>query len=154
VSIPQTGLDASRRAIRELLLHGLSRIHMRKESGGRRSQIVSAVAALDITATVYDAGRTGPDRRARCLRALVTDLATAGPVFVCLETDDAELADDRRVLNAAVRASGCRDSLTWEHVRAKEEPLLALADVVAWCWAHRGPWRDRVRHLVTEVKAA
>ncbi len=36
-------------------------------------------------------------------------------------------------------------------VRAKEEPLLWIADAVAWCWSKGGSWRDQVSPVISAV---
>jgi hypothetical protein len=45
----------------------------------------------------------------------------------------------------AVRYSGV---LEYPHQRAHDEPLRAIPDVVAWCWARSGDWRQRVAPIL------
>jgi hypothetical protein len=40
----------------------------------------------------------------------------------------------------------------FELLRAHEEPLLAVPDVVAGCWARGDDWKRRIRPLVTDVR--
>ena len=37
-------------------------------------------------------------------------------------------------------------------MKAHEEPLLALPDVVAWSWVRSGEWRRRLGPIVTSVR--
>jgi hypothetical protein len=59
---------------------------------------------------------------------------------------------DRRWLYQRVREAGCTETLRYRHLRAHEEPLLAIPDAVAWCWAKGGEWRSRVEPLVEHVR--
>jgi hypothetical protein len=51
-----------------------------------------------------------------------------------------------------VRAAGVSDSVEYRHVRAHEDRLLALPDVVAWCWVRSREWRRRVAPIVNSVR--
>jgi hypothetical protein len=69
-------LDAARRTLRALVLPGQRRIHMAKEGMRRRRSLLSAIAELNVNATVYDGGRAaGREHVAReaCLRAVVAE---------------------------------------------------------------------------------
>ena len=83
-------LDHARSVVRGLTLPGQQRLHMTKESDPRRRSILSALHGLDLTVTLYDAGRTHThelDARAGCLRQLVTDAAAAHATLLVLEED-------------------------------------------------------------------
>ena len=70
--------DAIRTIVRALVLPGQRRIHMKHEQARRRRVIVSALAAMQVQATVYDAARryrTDLAARTACLTALVEDIA-------------------------------------------------------------------------------
>lgn len=53
--------------------------------------------------------------------------------MLVLERDDSVFELDRKVLYRAVRQSEGGD-LRYEHLRAREEPLLVIPDAIAWCW--------------------
>jgi hypothetical protein len=147
---------AARRTIQGLILPGQRRLHMHGEQARRRGVIVSAVVALNVSVTVYDAGRNyGTDflARAACLAALVGDLAAAkGDTRLMIERDESLVRFDKQRLIELTRNAGVRDTFHYDHLRAFEEPLLALPDVVAWCWARTTEWRRRVRPLVADVR--
>lgn len=149
-------LDAARQGIRGLVLPGQRRLHMHSEQARRRRVIVSAVAALEITATIYDAGRnydTDAAARAACLAALIGDLAaTGGGVRLVIEQDDSLVRSDNQRLVEITRTAGMRGTLQYEHRRAFEEPLLALPDIVAWCWVRSAEWRRRVHPILGAVR--
>jgi hypothetical protein len=130
---------------------GQRRIHFVHESDGRRKKILDTIAELAPVATIYD-GSALPQRRQResCLRAVVADLAAGTAGTLVLERDDSIVALDQKTLYRTVRELGCVH-LRYLHMRAYEEPLLAIPDALAWCWQRGGAWRSRVRELVSEV---
>lgn len=154
-AVPPGDLQPARRLLRGLVLPGQRRLHMNAESDPRRRVIADAVLASGITAVVYDAGRRYPterDRRRACLHAVVRDAAANGDSVLVLEQDDTLLDFDRRQLYQAVRDAGCADTLRYEHRRAATEQLLAVPDVIAWCWAKGGHWRHRIEPAVTHTR--
>ncbi|RBY76805.1 hypothetical protein DQ238_16200 [Geodermatophilus sp. TF02-6] len=149
-----SNLVTTRRMVRELLLPGQRRLHMKDESDPRRRVIASAIADSGVRATVYDAGRryrTERDRRRACLHRLVADIAGGGNTMLVLEQDDTLLSWDNQCLIEATRATGQHDTLRYEHRRPTAEQLLALPDAIAWCWAKGGDWRRRIVPVVTAV---
>ncbi|TDQ05607.1 hypothetical protein [Labedaea rhizosphaerae] len=145
-------LDIARKAVRELVLPGQRRLHFTSERDSRRRQALGALMPLAVDAMIYDAGsRPRRQQRELCLRRLVADAISAGVRMIVLEQDDSVMELDRRLLFQRVRELDC-DSLEYRHFRATEEPLLAIPDAVAWCWQRGGPWRARVRPLVSAVQ--
>lgn len=147
-------LAPTRTLLRGLLLARQERLHFTKEGRARQGQIAAALCASGVVVDIYDA-RTIPDQRlARrlVLEQLVADLAVAGAHRLVLEQDDSLIASDRRTLRAAVRTAGVVDELVYEHLPPRGEPLLWIADAVAWCWTHGSLWQDRVRPIIGEIQ--
>lgn len=145
-------LDPARRTMRSLILPRQRRLHLVKESDGRRKKILDAIVELAPAVTLYDATAHPPKRqREACLRALAADLMTARVQRLVLERDEALEELDREVLYQQVRRLDYAD-LRYEHLRAHQEPLLAIPDAVAWCWSRGGIWQDRVREIVHGVR--
>ncbi|WP_249357758.1 hypothetical protein [Nocardia cyriacigeorgica] len=147
-------IDPARKAMRQLLAGGQSRIHFKKESDPRRRAICSAICELDIQIAVYDATqiRNAASARTACLHAVVEDLAACGGTRLVLETDDSLIDSDKRVLYQAVRKLDVADSLTYHHMRPSAEPILWISDAAAWCVAKGGPWRRRVDPVIDSVR--
>lgn len=148
--------EAARKIVRSLVLPGQRRLHMKHEQPRRRRTIVSALIAAPVKTTIYDAGRhyrTDREARAACLTALVEDLAIGGDSRLVIEQDDSLVSYDNQRLIEATRATGQRDTLRYEHLRAHEEMLLAIPDVVAWCWVRSGDWRRRIAPILAAVRA-
>jgi hypothetical protein len=78
----------------------------------------------------------------------VQDLAAANGQRLVLEQDDSLVRSDQAVLYAAVRDVGASQRLTYEHVPARSEPLLWVADAAAWCWSRGGIWLGRLQPII------
>jgi hypothetical protein len=145
-------LERARRAARSLIMPRQRRVHFTSESDARRKQILDVIEELRPQATLYDSSGY-PKRRQReaCLLAVIEDLAVMQARMLVLETDDSIVELDRKLLYRRVRELGC-EGLEYRHQRAHEEPLLMIPDAIAWCWSRGGPWRDRVRAMVVEVR--
>lgn len=148
--VPPRSLDSARAAMRRLCLPGQSRIHFTKEGQRRRSVIVDQICALPVDLHVFDATSLANEKVARraCLVGLVQTLGELGGQRLVLEQDESLVTFDQAVLYAAVRQLNLADSLTYEHLPARSEPLLWIADAAAWCWSRGGAWRERIKPRV------
>ncbi|HVX20941.1 MAG TPA: hypothetical protein VHB02_06320 [Acidimicrobiales bacterium] len=155
-AVTVTDVAAVRRVIRDLILPGQRRLHMKREQSGRRGTIVSALVQTGIEAIVYDAARRYPTElgaRRACLAAVVADLAAlGGPLQLVIEQDDSLVRSDRHELYGLVRRARISEIIEYRHQRAAEDPLLALPDVVAWCWVRSGDWRRRISPILTATR--
>jgi hypothetical protein len=155
-AVTVTDPAAARRIVRSLILPDQRRLHMKQERPGRRGAIVAALVEAPIAATIYEAARsysTDREARAACLAALVRDLSgSSGPARLVIEQDDSLVRSDRHELYQLVRQAGISETVEYRHQRAFEDPLLALPDVVAWCWARSGEWRRRIRPILVAVR--
>jgi hypothetical protein len=151
--IAEGHLAASRATMRRLRLPGQSRIHFTKEGHRRRREIAAAICRTGATVSIYD-GTTLRDEgsaRAACLEQIVADLDAVDCRRLVIEQDDAMLATDQVVLYRQVHKFGA--TLEYVHRRPSEEPLLWIADAVAWCWTRAGE-RHRIQPVVGHVWSA
>ena len=141
--------------MRALCLPGQQRIHFSKEQPRRRAQIVAAISRLDVEVRIYDASAHADYRQARtaCLRRVVYDLAGMKAQRLVIEQDADSLvsADQADLWLSAVHAEGAANTLTYEHVPPRTEPLLWVADAAAWCWTRDRQWRMRIQPVITET---
>ncbi len=155
-AVTVTDVEVIRRVVRALVLPGQRRIHMKHEQARRRRIIVSALAATQVQATVYDAARryrTDLAARTACLTVLVEDIAAlGGETRLVIEQDDSVVRADRHDLFLLARQTGVAGRLEYRHQRAYDELLLALPDVVAWSWVRSGEWRRRISPILTTVR--
>jgi len=60
-------------------------------------------------------------------------------------------AHDERTLRTALSPHPSASRLVYEHVDSTSEPLLWIADIVAWCFGAGREWRKRVDPIVSTV---
>jgi hypothetical protein len=110
--LASTILDAAdvapaRRVVRSLVLPGQNRLHMTKESDGRRRVILDAIEQLPAETVIHRAprdGRSEIERRRACLDTLVVELVTSGCTSLCLERDETLERQDRQWIMEALTA--------------------------------------------------
>jgi len=146
-------LAATRTTMRRLCLPGQPRLHFQKEQRGRRAEIAAAVARSLARLDVYDARAIDNLRIARtaCLQRIATNLVAEAGHRLVVEQDDSLIRADRADLYAALKGLNDDEQLSYEHVPARSEPLLWIADAAAWCWTHGVVWQDRIRDRVGTV---
>ncbi len=156
-AVTVTDPAAVSRVIRGLVQPGNRRLHMVDERPRHRPGIVAAVVSAEVEVSIYDAGRRyRTDREARfaCLAALIEDLTgtDVDDTQLVIEQDDSLVRADRQELYHLVRRTGLADRVEYQHRRAHEDPLLAVPDLVAWCWVRSGDWRRRIAPVVKQVR--
>ncbi len=136
VIVADTEADHHRATLRALLLRGQIRLHWRDESSGRRSQLITAMAALRHTGAIVIATNTAPRRqeraRRKCIERLLAELASRAVTTVVFERRHPDLdARDRTMIAALLRQQALPAAFlaTWQ--QAVDEPLLWLPDIAA-----------------------
>ncbi|MEV0795672.1 hypothetical protein [Kribbella sp. NPDC050459] len=140
---PAGDVAVNRKALRALLLPGQERLHFNHEKPARRKQILDVVADFHLVVDLYrTVGESHADRR-RCLEAIVRDCTPTTERLV-VEMEESTYEHDRRWLREAARRYGCHETLRWDVLVAKADPLLWVPDAVAWSWMRGGDWRRAV----------
>jgi hypothetical protein len=153
VVISNGNLGGARATLRGQLKAGQRSLHFRTASDRRRRAILSAMLSIQWQGFVVlvDA----PDSltaRATCLRK-VADLSVDHRASrIVIERDDSALEHDRRVLFSYLANHEAESRIRYEHVGRHEEPLLWIADAVAWSVARGGEWRRRLSGRVIETR--
>jgi hypothetical protein len=132
----------NRKALRGLLLPGQERLHFNHETDARRKQILDVIAEFHLMVDIYRADRDNLANRTHCLQAIVRDVVGTAERLV-VEREESTYRHDRRTLHEAVFRHECYD-LSWALLVPKLDPLLWVADAVAWTWSRGGQWRRRV----------
>lgn len=82
-------------------------------------------------------GRTSVEVRSLAVRALTAHLHAAGVGLWTLDSiDPADRARDRRDIARELSELGGDAELRYDHLRSKSEPILWVADAVAWDVTH------------------
>jgi hypothetical protein len=152
--IPCGAVTQVRGTVTGLHLPRQVRLHFTSESPQRRRQIISTFASLgNVTAVIYDASSHGDGKAGR--DAAVTEMALRAARIparrITLERDDSAVEQDMAIIRTQLTVAGVEDVVGVDHLRAREEPLLAIPDAIAWCWAKGGEWRKLADPLIADV---
>lgn len=141
VLIEARDLPQVRQAAERLVLTG-GRLHFHDESAQRRRELLAAFASLPVSAFVVVCHRRHGVResaaRTLCVGEVVRQLQTAGVSRLVLESRHDDRADQRTI--GQVRTA--QPPLVYEHRVASDEPLLWIADGLAWAFGAGGVWRE------------
>ena len=152
VAVVPTGAQAAlRKALRAQLHPGQRSLHFTKESPRTRQAVLDVLAASSIRYRTYRADPPSRHVVARevCLRALARDALVCRPQRIVIEKDDSVQARDERWLADELGPRRGR-STQFCHMAKHEEPLLWVADAIAWCIQRGQPWAGRVASMSTD----
>lgn len=128
------------------LLAGQRSVHFRKESARRRTQLLRMIVGLDIQVVVFkDKNGSSPSSRESLIRKVCENYQRLKIRELVFELDQSCLEDDIKLLNAL------RPDLSWDHRERNQEPMLWVADAVAWCVNRGGEWERMVRPMIVET---
>jgi hypothetical protein len=156
VTYESRSLAAARAMVRRLSGPGQSRVHMTKERASRRREILSAVTGSPVQARIYTSTGRPVEARRRCVTHMLHDLATVGARVHRIALESAGEPEDNRDRATIVLSRRQYPSLhetSYEHFRPHEEPLLSVADVIAWAYGAGGPWRQQVEGVIEKIVA-
>ena len=133
----------------ELALHG--QVHFRKESVRRRPMLIETISALPVEAFAVvvkrSPGVSHAEARRECLSAIVATLQGREVPRLTLDRTTVAVEDARNIR----RVRRPDPVLTFEHRASRDEPMLWVADGVAWAVGARGPWPERLGEVLTGV---
>lgn len=112
-----------------------------------------AILGLPVELEVYDASAIRDMRAARteCLRQPAEGLISRAAHRLVLEQDESLVVADRGDLFSNLQAVPADRRFAYDHVPARSEPLLWIADAAAWCWTHGSVWQSRVEERIGAV---
>lgn len=140
---PTPAVASARLVLRDQLRPGRRSFHFTKEQDVDRQRFLTAVAQTGIVTRVYKSP-SPKDREARppLLVALLAELPSLRAVYLGLEQrEEHQNKIDRQIIAANAPAS----LQSYSHI-PKAEPLLWVADAIAWCCG-RPEWHARIRTM-------
>lgn len=142
-------LPEMRLTMRDLALH--QRVHFNNESTARKRLVLSVIATMPITAFVVVAQRghgvTEFAARNACLAAIVEQVQGRKIPLLVIESRDDDREDERHL----VRVRRPEPWLSFEHRQPNHEPMLWVADAIAWAQGAGNNWRTLIEPVVDEV---
>ena len=146
-------LRAARRGLRGLLLPRQGRLHFVNESPQRRRVLLDAMRELPVRTRLYISTEKEPIARQQAMEALLVDLLALGGQRLVIECREASQDErERRLMATAVQSGAAPADLSYSHLRARDEPLLWVADAVAWAYGAGPQWRPRADSLIDHVQ--
>lgn len=148
--VAPTQLTETRSLMRSLSMPGERRIHFQAEHDSRRRKVLAALVAGGTQAHIY-LGTGRPERvRAACLTALVTDAVDLGAARLVIESrGPSPDRADRATIHQAL--TGSPPTFSYEHLCPHDDPILAVADAVAWAYGAGSDWRRRICPAILKV---
>ena len=133
--------------VESLVLTG-RRVHFHNESKARRRVLLSEFSEWPISTVVTVChrghGTTEYAARAQCLGTIVERIQADGVPHLVLESRQDD-RDDHRTIQRTRRSA---PPLVWDHRAPAEEPLLWIADGIAWAAGAGGTWRELIAPIV------
>jgi len=142
-------VDSLRRVVRSFCLPGQRRWHFVNERDSRRKQILDAIVDSGQVSALafYGTGRDN-DIRAESFRRMVQPLLDRGVARLIIESRQGRDDLDRQVLIDQLRRHGAA-GFDYAHLPPHADPLLWIADALAWCSSAGGSWRDRIATITS-----
>ena len=136
----------------KLPLKGQRSIHFKHESSRRKRIYVTEFLRLGFTAAVFRVkGVRGIQARGLSLKKLVAFARGNRINQIVLELDESAREHDERLLSNSVKLIQGKREMQWEHRQRHQEPLLWVADAVAWCLNRGGEWERMVRPMIVQT---
>lgn len=141
-----------RRDVRSLVLPGQRRIHFTKERPERKRLILSRLTSFGAQAHVFHCVAKSQVRgREACLTGIVAHAAQHAHTKIVIERDESVERSDRQILFREVRRQGLGDALSYALEAPHNEPLLWVADAIAWGYTKGGEWKHRVDPMISGI---
>ena len=127
-------------------------IHFVNERLSRRKMILDELVDMGIQAKVYSIAGLNPiAARPQLFGALMDDLRSIGATSVTFELEQSALKIDEVVLRNGLLKRGLKSQVEYAHRTKSEEPLLWIADAIAWSYARGADYRRRIQPLIISV---
>jgi hypothetical protein len=143
-----------RKRIASLKMPGQRSIHFVNEAESRRKKLIQEYLELGVVAVkVTSTTKNKLDAREDCVRALVRLAVSMNCHSLVFDKDESVITKDEMWLKSELRAVNKSERIGFQHFSRHEEPILWIADAIAWCDSRGGDWRRRVEGLiVSEVE--
>jgi len=142
-------LPEMRLTMRDLALH--QRVHFNNESTARKRMVLSVITTMPITAFIAVAQRglgvTEFAARNACLAAIVAQVQRRNIPLLVIESRDDDREDERQL----VRVRRPEPWLSFEHRLPDHEPMLWVADAIAWAQGAGSKWRTLIEPVIGDV---
>lgn len=145
--IPSSNAKRARQKLRTFTARGQRRIHFATESDQRRRALLSRIASLGTSSTIYVAhSRDQVKARSAIVKVLAADLLASGVTFFVPESREGQDHRDRAIIARKLDTFRL-PPFGYTHRTPGCEPLLWVPDAVAWAWGRGRTWRTIIQEL-------
>ena len=143
-----------RKRVAALKMPGQRSIHFVNEGDSRRKKLLQEYSELGVVAVKVVSNRKNKlDAREDCVRALVHLAASMGCHSLVFDRDESVISKDEIWLKSELRKVDKLVPIGFQHLSRHEEPILWVADALAWCDSRGGDWRKRIQpFILSEVE--
>lgn len=123
-------------------------IHFKKEADHRKKQLLALYEKHAIQ-TILVSSKSKDQKLAReeCFERVIRYALSANVTRLVVERDDSIFVFDEIMIAAKIQQLNAVGKVGFEHFYRNEEPLLWIADSLAWCENKGGEWRK----LITQI---
>ena len=140
-SAPET-----RKTLRGMPLPGQPRLHAIDDTPSRRRTVTAQLVELPVSACITMARGKNTAARDETLHEMLDALLAIRVGSLVLELDAGSQARDRSTIANHLR--GRRETLPYRHVSPNEEPLVWVADYVAWMHGKDARHRSLIQKIL------
>ncbi|MGI5504101.1 hypothetical protein [Lentzea sp. CA-135723] len=146
-------LTKLRKLLNGLRMPNQRELHFKKETPGRRKQILSALVRTSVQVDLYLACCRKGEERARqaCVARLTGDLLDVGAGRLVLDSREARDEHDLLTIRTSLGKYARGTGLVYEHLPSEGDPLLWIPDIIAWCYGAGDDWLRRAQPLIGKV---
>jgi hypothetical protein len=135
INIANPRIDEARKLVRSLTLPGQRSLHFAKESERRRTQLLSALLQIEMQIFIIQTDMPdGREGRAAALDGLMRLARDLDSTSLSIERDDSSHNSDQKLLKEGLRN---QEDISFRIQYRHEEPMLWVADAVAWSFQRR-----------------
>lgn len=153
VSVNNSEMARLRKVLRNQVLPGQRSVHFAKEQDQRRKAFLSTCRNLRFVAYEVDLGNGHEfDLRPLGLQKLVVLARELKAERLVLDLDESIRTSDELELSRAIRIDSPEFSIGFDHMQRHEEPLLWVADAIAWSINRGGTWLPLVEPMLRKFE--
>lgn len=135
-----------RKRLRGMLLPSQRSLHFKAENLRRKKAIIDLLLTADCKLVVVKCQTKSHVSARMCALASLVDSSTAlDSKSIVIELDETVRLRDHEFLKHQESVK------EWDHRERHQEPLLWVADAVAWCVNRGGDWERLVRPMIVET---
>jgi hypothetical protein len=143
-------LKSIRRRMLGLCMPGQRSIHFVNERNSRRRLILSEIVRMELHAHAYIAiGFSQAGGRDACLKLLLDSVRALAGSTIVFEKDESSEKADRALMHSGLLERGLAKSIEYKFAARSEDPILWIADAIAWSYSRGGEFKKSIKPLIS-----